>query len=119
MCYRLGIFSSTVILVLLFLGLALLRAQYLHPVVLVIGLLFGALSDGLCKNPVKFRGRVLVVPEYACVWVIFADSGRRVTLEANLARRGEVGAQCALVLTTLAAKLLGSGKTRVTFDELL
>ena len=73
-------------------------AKQLHPVTIVVRLVFGALPDSFRQDAVNVGGEVPIVPEDARLRVI-ADSGRRVSLVAVLAWRNVVGAQGALLPT--------------------
>lgn len=77
-----------------------LGTKHLNPVAIIVRMILGTLPDSFTQDVVDFRGEVHVVPEYVILRV-FADSGRRVALEAVLTRRRLVGTEGAILLASM------------------
>lgn len=72
-------------------------AKQLHPVAIIVRLVFGALPDSFSQNLVEVGGEVTRIPEYVSLWVL-TDGAGGVSLEAVLTRGNSVSAEGAILL---------------------
>lgn len=96
----------------------LIGTKHLHPVAVIVGAVFGALPDSFAQDVVDFRREVQSVPEHVALRVV-ADRGRRVALQAVLARRRAVGTEGALLLTSSRAIALKIGKENKRYSRVI